>query len=405
MTDRSDVSGCKGVNMKYKNAGAVLPTELIEEIQKYIQGEFLYIPKKDKQIHRAVTEYKIELEKRNNRIYKMHLEGMSNENLARNFNLAQSSIRRILIEQRKRFEIMSEKIKTLLWKWGLQGESITQIYSTVWQIGESYVLKVYEEPESLKRNIMINQHLHNMGIPVGKLINTLKEEQYVEADGQYFFVSEKLSGSNIVSLKFGDKIAEKMGGIIANLHIAFISLEDKVELWNNSLIEEMNGWVKESFEKSGWQNLSREGYESVVENLEKFYEKLPAQLIHRDVHFGNFLFDQGNFSGYIDFDLSQKNIRIFDLCYLVLSVLSEEEKFEINKEKWFNFAKNVFDGYNKILPLTNEEKESAVSVMECIELLFLAYFEGQEDTAQVQSTYDVFKFINENERRIRRLLR
>ena len=61
--------------MKYKNAAAVLPTELIEEIQKYIQGEFLYIPKKDKQTHRAVTEYKIELEKRNNRIYKMHLEG------------------------------------------------------------------------------------------------------------------------------------------------------------------------------------------------------------------------------------------------------------------------------------------------------------------------------------------
>lgn len=395
----------RGVNMKYKNAVTVLPTKLIEEIQKYIQGEFLYIPKKDKQTHRAVTEYKIELEKRNNRIYKMHLEGMSNEHLARNFNLAQSSIRRILIEQRKRFEIMSEKIRTLLWKWGLQGESITQIYSTVWQIGESFVLKVYEEPESLKRNIAINQHLHNMGIPVGKLINTLKEEQYIEADGQYFFVSEKLSGSNIVSLKFGDKIAGKMGGIIANLHIAFESLGDKVELWSNSLIEEMNGWVKESFEKSGWQNLSREDYESVVENLEKIYEKLPAQLIHRDVHFGNFLFDQGVFSGYIDFDLSQKNIRIFDLCYFVLSVLSEKEKFEINEEKWFNFAKNVFDGYNKILPLTNEEKESAVYVMECIEILFLAYFEGQEDTAQAQSTYDVFRFINENERRIIRSLR
>ena len=391
--------------MKYKNAVAVLPTELIEEIQKYIQGEFLYIPKKDKKRKRAVTEYKIELEKRNNRIYKMYLEGMSNEYLAKNFNLAQSSIRRILIEQRKRFEIMSEKIKAFLCKWGLQGESITQIYSTVWQIGESFVLKVYEEPKSLKRNITINQHLHNMGIPVGKLINTLKEEQYVEADRQYFFMSEKLSGSNIVSLKFGDKIAEKMGGIIANLHIAFDSLEGKVELWNNSLIEEMNGWVKESFEKSGWQNLRYEDYEKVVENLEKFYEKLPVQLIHRDVHFGNFLFDQGDFSGYIDFDLSQKNIRIFDLCYFVLSVLSEKEKFEINEEKWFNFTKNVFAGYNKILPLTAEEKETAVFVMECIELLFLAYFEGQEDTAQVQSTYDVFKFINESERRITRLLR
>ena len=55
--------------MKYKNAVAVLPTELIEEIQKYIQGEFLYIPKKDKRTHRAVTEYKVELEKRVRSLY------------------------------------------------------------------------------------------------------------------------------------------------------------------------------------------------------------------------------------------------------------------------------------------------------------------------------------------------
>ncbi len=390
--------------MKYKNAGAILPSELIEEIQKYIQGEFLYIPKKDKQRKRAVTEYKIELEKRNNRIYKMHLEGMSNEQLARNFSLAQSSIRRIIIEQRKRFEIMSTKINSLLPHWGLQNENITQIYSSVWQIGESYVLKVYDEPESLKRNITINQHLHDMGIPVGKLIYTSKEEQYIEADEQYFFVSEKLSGSNIISLKFGDKTAEIMGEIIANLHIAFESLESKTEVWDNSLLCEMNGWVKESFEKSGWQNLSCDDYEMVVENLEKFYEKLPAQLIHRDVHFGNFLFDKGNFSGYIDFDLSQKNVRIFDLCYFVLSVLSEKEKFEINEIKWFDFTKNVFAGYSKILPLTAEQKGTAVFVMECIELLSLAYFEGQEDTALAKSTYDVFKFINKNERRITRLL-
>ena len=51
--------------MKYKNAGAILPSRLIEEIQKYVQGEILYIPKKDRQTKRAVTEYKIELEKRN----------------------------------------------------------------------------------------------------------------------------------------------------------------------------------------------------------------------------------------------------------------------------------------------------------------------------------------------------
>ena len=390
--------------MKYRNVNEILPPELVEEIQKYIQGESVYIPKKDKITRKAPTEYKIELEKRNTRIYKMHLEGMSNDKLAENFSLAQSSIRRIIIEQRKRFEIMSDKIKSLLPNWNMQGESIKQIYGTVWQIGEDYVLKVYNESESMERNISINNHLENMGIPVGELLRTNRGERYVEAEGQYFFVSRKLYGSNIVSLKFGDKTAEAMGEIIANLHIAFKSFEDRIEIWNNSLLDEMSGWVKESFDKSGWQNISINEYNEIICNLESLYSKLPVQLIHRDVHFGNFLFHNGKFSGYIDFDLSQKNIRIFDLCYFVLSVLSEKEKFEITEDKWFDFTKNVFSGYDKILKLTDEEKQSAVLVMECIELLILAYFEGNEDSALAKKTYDIFKFIHKNEKRIERIV-
>lgn len=390
--------------MKYKNANEILPSELVEEIQKYIQGEFLYIPKKERKAHKSVTEYRIELDKRNARIYNMHLEGICNEQLAKDFSLAQSSIRRILIEQRKRFKVMSYKINAILPVWGLENKGLKQIYSSVWRIGEDYVLKLYNEPEALKRNIMINHHLEDMGIPVGKLLPTTKGEQFIEDDGQYFFVSKKLQGSNIISLKFGNKTAETMGEIIAKLHIAFNTLEEKIELWENSFLDEMNGWVKDSFEKSGWQNITRKEYEAVVKNLDVSYKKLPVQLIHRDVHFGNFLFDRGAFSGYIDFDLSQKNIRIFDLCYFVLSVLSEKEKLEITEEKWFEFSKNVFAGYNKILTLTTEEKASAVFVMECIELLFLAYFEGQEDSALAKNTYNVFKFINSNERRITRII-
>lgn len=390
--------------MKYKNAVEILPAELVEEIQSYVQGEFLYIPKKDKQTQRAVTEYKIELEKRNLRIYKMHLEGMKNKQLALCFSLAESSIRRIIIAERKRFEFMSNKIKALLSNWNLQNESIRQIYPSVWQIGKDYVLKIYSEQKSLMRNITINRHLESMDIPVGKLVFTADDREYIEKDGEYFFVSEKLLGSNIVSLKFGNKIAEAMGEIIANLHLAFETLEDKVELSQGSLLDEMKGWVHKSFEKSGFLYISRTEYDAVIESLEQSYNKLPVGLIHRDVHFGNFLFHNKKFSGYIDFDLSQKNIKLFDLCYFSLSVLSEENKFEINKENWFDFVKNVFSGYNKIRTLTTEEKESAVFVMECIELLFIAYFEGQEDLLQAKSAWDVFNFIKENERRISKIL-
>lgn len=95
---------------------------------------------------------------------------------------------------------------------------------------------------------------------------------------------------------------------------------------------------------------------------------------------------------------------MFDLCYFSLSVLSEKEKFEIDELKWFDFTRNVFSGYNNLIPLTQAEKEAAVFVMESIELLFLAYFEGQEDTVQAACAYGVFEFIKENENRISRLM-
>lgn len=33
--------------MKYKKASDILPIEIIEKIQEYIDGDFLYIPRKD----------------------------------------------------------------------------------------------------------------------------------------------------------------------------------------------------------------------------------------------------------------------------------------------------------------------------------------------------------------------
>lgn len=87
--------------------------------------------------------------------------------------------------------------------------------------------------------------------------------------------------------------------------------------------------------------VERSKYDDIVQNLEKVYNKLPVQLIHRDVHLDNFLFAKGKFAGYIDFDLSQRNIRIFDLCYFMLGLLSEEEILDITEEQWFEILKTI----------------------------------------------------------------
>lgn len=380
--------------MKYKNANSVLPDELIEMIQEYVQGEYLYIPIKEKSTSNEMTDYKVELEKRNMHIYTRYLEGLSNKRLAKIYNLSESSIRRIIIRQRKGYTDMKEKIREILVNWGLQDIETTQIYDSSWRIGDDFVLKIYTDKEALERNLTTLGTLSKMNIPVGKIVKTDSGEDYVSDENNYYFLAERLKGSNIVRLGNNKNFARKIGGIIADLHLAFKKCEDKAVFWNNSLLEEMNGWVKENFEKSGWKNISREDYEAVVSNLAELYDELPVQLIHRDVHFGNFLFADGEFSGYIDFDLSQRNIRIFDLCYFLLGLLSEREKFELTDDIWFMFVKNVFAGYESKIKLTDAEKKAVVYVMECIELLFVSYFESVNDTVCAESAFKIFGFIS-----------
>lgn len=90
----------KGENMSYINANDILPKELINEIQKYVQGVNLYIPKIfDKK--NTDSEYKKELLDRNMEIYEMFQSGKKVAELAKMYYLSDKSIYRILGQMKK----------------------------------------------------------------------------------------------------------------------------------------------------------------------------------------------------------------------------------------------------------------------------------------------------------------
>ena len=378
--------------MKYVNANDVLPAELLSLIQKYYQGGYLYIPSASHCETRKKTDYKIELEKRNQHIYLQHLEGISNGQLGNMYHLSQASIRRIVSKERMKYQEMKQIIVRILPLWGIEGQQLTQIYPSVWEINHSYVIKVYTDKAQLQRNIKISEILLDCAIAVAKILLTKAGETYVEYNDAYFLISQKLRGSNISNIK-DRTIALEMGRSIARLHMAFMKCQEAVEFWDNSLLEELKGWIRENLANNEWKILNEQEYSSTVELLESTYDCLPKQLIHRDVHFGNFLFSEGRLSGYVDFDLSQKNIRIFDICYFLAGLLSEEEGKAFTKAEWIETVKLVVAGYESILPLSQQEKDAIPCVMKCIEILFVAYFIGIDDIKCANDAYNVFRYI------------
>jgi len=84
--------------MSYIKAEDVLPTGLIQEIQKYIRGENIYIPSMGTERCQwgEKSGYKEELRKRNQTIYESSLRGVSVIELAREYCLSEKSIYRII---------------------------------------------------------------------------------------------------------------------------------------------------------------------------------------------------------------------------------------------------------------------------------------------------------------------
>lgn len=92
--------------MRYINATQVLPAELLEAVQAYADGIFLYIPRKagSKRPWGTSTATRQELAQRNKLIFKKYLEGADADTLAQRFFLSPKTIQRIIVEQRSAAE-------------------------------------------------------------------------------------------------------------------------------------------------------------------------------------------------------------------------------------------------------------------------------------------------------------
>ncbi|MGL6173646.1 MAG: CD3324 family protein [Cellulosilyticaceae bacterium] len=90
--------------MCYIKAKDVLPTEVIEIIQKYIEGEYIYIPKKveNRQKWGANTPIRKEMILRNESIFKEYEKGINREVLAEKYFLSKKSIDRIILKEKNK---------------------------------------------------------------------------------------------------------------------------------------------------------------------------------------------------------------------------------------------------------------------------------------------------------------
>lgn len=92
--------------MSYIKATDVLPEEVLELIQKYVEGEYIYIPKKEcnRKVWGQNTKGKEKTCARNADIYKIYEKGVSVKVLSEMYYLSLKSIQRIVFKIKKEIQ-------------------------------------------------------------------------------------------------------------------------------------------------------------------------------------------------------------------------------------------------------------------------------------------------------------
>ena len=302
---------------------------------------------------------------------------------------------RINIFEEEHSMVSHKKVTTILEAWGLEQETISDIYyegtgnkneSAVY-VGEKYVLKYSANLGKLKSHITISKALENVGLYAATPVATLTGEEYI-ADGElYFCLTKRLAGQQMkLGTMYEEGFSEKarfIGEVIGQLSKALENVEALVE--EADIYGSVVNWAIPQLK--GKLNVSEQVFREYEETFDSLYEKLPKQVIHRDPNPGNIILAEDKW-GFIDFELSEKNVRIFDPCYAATAILSEsfEEGKEEKLETWVKVYQNIITGYDSVVKLSEEEKKAVPYVVLSNQLLALAWFAGQEKFAELYET-------------------
>ena len=205
-----------------------------------------------------------------------------------------------------------------------------------------------------------------------------------EAD-VYGILCYRVKGSKISAKEMfaaGDvEAAYRFGTLIGRLHQALGKLDDSL-CQENHLYNAVWNWALPMAQKK--INIPQELAAEYRSRFGEVYDKLPKQIIHRNMNLSYVYLNGEEMVGVTDFELSEYSIRLFDVCYAATGILSEnfsDEGEVINQ--WLPLYQGMIRGYDAVVQLTEEEKKVLPYVVLSIQFICVAYFADKEQFVEL----------------------
>lgn len=310
---------------------------------------------------------------------------------------------RIKLIQEEHIMITREKIKEMLVHWALESKSVEYLHDensgqridNTWLIGESFVMQVGTNVVGLRNHIAVSKRLQSCGFSVALPVQTKSGEDYVTQGELYYFMSRRVRGSTVndhlLFAENGTELAYKLGQAIGRLDSALSEFDFVCN--EPDLLEQME---TRCIPKLKAQNIfEEEFFRDFSDNMKKLFPKLPKQLIHRDPNPSNIIVEGGKITGFLDFELTERNIRIFDPCYAATAILSETyADASLERDKWFDILRGIIIGYDDAVRLTEAEKAAIPYVIYCIQIICVSFFSDFEKYRELaEINVDMLKWL------------
>ena len=163
------------------------------------------------------------------------------------------------------------------------------------------------------------------------------------------------------------------------LHLALSKIEDCVS--EADLLSTVRDWALPGAKAA--MDLPEGFCTEFLDTFSALYPQLPRQIIHRDPNPGNIICAEDQW-GFIDFELSERNVRIYDPCYAATAVLSET--FGANNESWLGIYRDILWGYDSVAKLTEAERGAIPYVILANQFVCVAWFSEQDKYAEIFET-------------------
>lgn len=291
--------------------------------------------------------------------------------------------------------VSHKKALDVLKHWKLENESISDVYhegngeknNRAFYVGKNFVLKFSKNYDEVKNAIVLCNSIKDAGVCISSPIKTTDGRTCVQDDELFFYVTRRISGTQMTAHNFYEEDyaakARFVGEIIGQLHL--ILCQAKTSVNDVNLYESVKNWALPK--SKDILSLSESFCRDYLNEFGKLYDELPKQIIHRDPNPSNIIVSQDEW-GFIDFELSEKNLRIYDPCYAAVAILSEgfDEKDQAKLSKWLEIYRNILLGYDSVVKLTNEECVALPYAVMANQLISTAWFSEQDKYTDIFET-------------------